>query len=160
MVHADAERGLEGAAVTRVPGTAEPRTGSPVHSILVLRRMAAMAMLGAAGFLMEAGAAELVLRADRICQAVRADNWAFAARGCQPEVVRWFLQGLSRGIVGALAPEASPFLGAMTMAVVFGLVASLLGRLPLKQAIPAYIAVQILVAGLFGLLGFLASYAS
>lgn len=126
--------------------------------MLVLRQMAAAAMLGAAIFLVEAGVAELVLRADRICQTIRAENWAFAARGCQPEVVRWFLQGLSRGVVGALAPEASFFFGVMTMAVAYGLLASLLGRLPLKQGIPAYFAIQILLAGLFGVLGFFVFY--
>jgi hypothetical protein len=144
--------------VTRLPGGAPERSGISAQPLLVLRQMAAAAMLGAAVFLVEAGAAEIILRGDRICQEIRAENWAFAARGCQPEIVRWFLQGLSRGVVGALAPGASPFLGVMTMAIAFGLVASLLGRLPLKQAIPAYFAVQILLAGLFGLLAFFVSY--
>lgn len=120
-----------------------------------LRRMVAAGMLGAAVFLMESGAAELILRADRLCQDVRATNWAFNPRGCQPEAVTWLLRGLSRGVVGALRPDISPFPGVATMVVGMGLLAALLGVLPVRRAIPAYFVLQAAAALAFGLLGYL-----
>lgn len=115
-------------------------------------------MLGAAVFLVEAGTAELVLRSDAICREVRADNWAFAARGCQPEVVRWFLQGFSRGVVGAIAPHVTPVLGVATMTALMGLVAVLVSRMRLRHAIPGYVAVEVVIAATAGLIAYFVSY--
>jgi len=120
-----------------------------------LRRMIAAGMLGAALFLVEAGAAELILRADGLCRDVRVTNWAFNPRGCQPEALTWLLRGLSRGVVGALRPEIPPFLGVATMVVGMGLVAALLAVLPLRRGIPAYFVLQAVAALAFGLLGYL-----
>ncbi len=120
--------------------------------------MAAGALAGAAIYLVEAGAFELVLRADRICQEMRAVNWAFNPRGCQPEALTWVLKGLSRGVVGALRPELSPLIGAVSMALALGLVASLLGMLPWRKAVPIYLGVQLALAAVFGLVGYLVSY--
>lgn len=121
-------------------------------------RIAAGGTLGASVFLVEAGVAELVLRGDRICQELKAANWAFNPGGCQPESLTWLLRGLSRGIVGALRPELSPLIGAATMAVGIGLVAALLGLLPLRKAVPLFLGVQLLLAGAFAFIGYLVSY--
>jgi hypothetical protein len=123
-----------------------------------LRRMAVAGLFGAAIFLVEAGTAELLLRADRHCRAIRAANWAFLARGCQPEAVGWFLQGLSRGLVGALRPDLPPFLGVAAMAVAMGSIAVVLARTPLRRAVPTYFGLQVVLAAGFGLLGFLIFY--
>lgn len=120
-----------------------------------LRRMVAAGMLGAAVFLIEAGAVELTLRADRMCQEVRAASWSFNPRGCQSEELTWVLRGLSRGLVGALQPEISPFLGVATMAVAMGLLAALLGMLPARRAVPSYFALQAAAALVFAYVGYL-----
>ena len=120
-----------------------------------VRLMVAAGLLGAAVFLIEAGTAELILRADRMCQEVRETSWSFNPRGCQPETVTWLLRGLSRGVVGALRPEMAPFLGVATMAVAMGLLSGLLGALPARRAIPAYFALQAAAALAFAFLGYL-----
>ncbi len=113
------------------------------------RAMVVAGMLGTAVFLIEAGAIELILRADRICQGIRATEWAFNPRGCQPEAVTWMLRGLSRGLLGALQPDLSPVAGVATMALAMGLIAALLGALPARRAIPVYFVVQIAAAAIF-----------
>ena len=120
-----------------------------------LRSMIFAAMLGTAVFLVEAGASELVLRADRLCQGIRLTNWAFNPRGCQPESVAWFLRGLSRGVVGALRPELTPLLGVASMAVAMGLLAALLSALPARRAIPSFFVLQLVAATIFAVLGYI-----
>ena len=122
--------------------------------------MLAAGMLGTAAFLIEAGAIELVLRADRLCQGIRSAEWAFNPRGCQPESVTWILRGLSRGLVGALRPELSPLVGVATMALAMGLIAALLGALPARRAIPIYFVVQLAAAATFTALGYLLFFIS
>ena len=123
-----------------------------------LRRLLAAGMLGAAVFLVQAGAAELVLRSDRICQEARIANWAFNPGGCQSESVRFLLQGFSHGLVGALRPDLPAAVGVLTMALLMGVLASLLGILPLRQSVPAFFIFEAAAAIVFGLLGFLALY--
>jgi hypothetical protein len=120
-----------------------------------LRGMVVAGMLGTALFLIEAGAIELILRADRLCQGIRATEWAFNPRGCQPEAVTWMLRGLSRGLLGALRPDLSPVAGVATMALAMGLIAALLSALPARRAVPAYFVVQIAAAAIFTALGYL-----
>ena len=115
-------------------------------------------MLGAAVFLVQAGAAELVLRGDRMCQEARIANWAFNPGGCQPEAVRFWLQGLSHGLVGALRPDLPAAVGVLTMALLMGVLAGLLGILPLRQSVPAFLIFEALAAIAFGFIGFLALY--
>jgi hypothetical protein len=136
--------------------SAKPRIERKVNASSpdALRRMIAAGMLGTAIFLVEAGAAELILRADRLCQAIRLTTWSFNPRGCQPEVVSLFLRGLTRGVVGAIRPEISPLLGVATMAVAMGLLAALLGVLPLRRAVPAFLALQMAAAIAFGFLAY------
>lgn len=125
----------------------------------LLRRMLAAGMLGAAVFLVQAGVAELVLRSDRICQETRASNRAFNPRGCQPESVRFLLQGLAHGAVGALRPDLPAALGVVTMAALMGVVAALLGFLPARRAMPAFLVLEALATAFFALVGFLSLYA-
>lgn len=122
-----------------------------------LRRILGAAMFGAAVFLVQAGVAELVLRSDRICQETRAANWAFNPQGCQPEGVRTVLQGLSRGPVGALRPDL-PAAGVLSMAAMMAVAAALLGFLPLRQSVPAFLILEAVAAIVFGFLGFLLLY--
>ena len=123
-----------------------------------LRRLLAAGMLGAAVFLVQAGTAELVLRSDRMCQEARFANWAFNPGGCQPESVRFLLRGLSHGLVGALRPDLPAAFGVLTMALVMGVLAGLLGILPLRRSVPAFLIFEAMSAIVFGLLGFLALY--
>jgi len=123
-----------------------------------LRRMLAAGMLGAAVFLVQAGAIEIIERGDQMCRETRASNWAFNAKGCQPETVRYMMQGLSLGPVGFLWPDLPPVLGVATMAVVMGVVAAFLGFLPLREAILAFFLVEAGVAFLFGFLGYVLPY--
>jgi hypothetical protein len=123
-----------------------------------LRRLLAAGMLGAAAFLIQAGAAEILLRGDRICQEARQANWAYNPQGCQPEGVRYLLRGLSHGIVGALRPDAPAALGVLTMAALVGVVSVFLGLLPARHAVPAYLALEVLAAVGFGMLGFMLLY--
>jgi len=120
-----------------------------------LRRMLAAAMLGMAVFLVQAGTVELILRGDRMCQQERAANWAFNPKGCQPEAVRYLLQGLSHGPLGALQPDLPAALGVITMAALIGIVAAFLGLLPLRQSIPAFLVLEALAALVFGMVGYL-----
>lgn len=122
-----------------------------------LRRMVAAGMLGASLFLIQAGAAELLLRSDRICREVRSANWAFNPQGCQPEVVRYFLQGLSRGFVGAVRPDLSAA-GVLTMAAMMGILAAFLGLLRWRDFAAAFLLIEVLAALVFGLVGFLVLY--
>jgi hypothetical protein len=115
-------------------------------------------MLGAAVFLILAGAAELVLRSDRLCQETRATNWAFNPAGCQPEPVRYFLQGLSRGPVGAFRPELPAAVGVLTMALLMGMAAVMLGWLPARQSVPVFLLLLVFAAALFGFIAYLRLY--
>jgi len=123
-----------------------------------LRQLLAAGMLGAAAFLVEAGAAELVLRADRLCRELRLEYWAFNPAGCQPEVVVRLLAGLARGPVGAVRPDLPPVLGVASMAVLTSLMATLLGFLPARRAVPLFVAMQLLAMLACGLIGFILSY--
>jgi hypothetical protein len=120
--------------------------------------MLAAGMLGAAAFLVQAGIAELVLRSDRICRVERAANWAFNPQGCQPEAVRYLLQGLSHGFVGALRPDLPAAAGVLTMGIAMGILAALLGFLRWRQAVLAFLLIEALAAAAFGFAGFLAAY--
>jgi len=123
-----------------------------------LRRLLAAGMLGAAVFLVQAGTAELVLRSDRMCQEARIANWAFNPGGCQPESVRFLLQGFSHGLVGALRPDLPAAVGVLTMALLMGVLGGFLGILPLRRSVPAFLIFEAMAAIVFGLLGFLALY--
>ena len=123
-----------------------------------LRRLLAAGLLGVAVFLVQAGAAEILLRGDRICQEARLANWAYNPRGCQTEGARYLLQGLSHGIVGAVRPDLPAALGVLTMAALVGVGSGLLGLLPLRQAVPAFLAMEVMAAVGFGMLGFMLLY--
>jgi hypothetical protein len=123
-----------------------------------LRRLLAAAMLGAAVFLVQAGVAEILLRGDRICQEARLVNWAYNPQGCQPEAIRYLLQGLSHGIVGALRPDLPPVFGVLTMAAMMAVLAGLLGLLPFRQSVPGFLLIEALAAVAFGMLGFIVVY--
>ena len=122
------------------------------------RRLLAAAMLGTAVFLVQAGVIEIVLRADRICQEARLANWAYRPRGCQAEPVRYLIQGLSRGFVGAVRPNLPPAFGVLTMAAMMAVLAGLLGLLRPRQAVPAFLMAEVLAAFGFGMLGFMLVY--
>ena len=115
-------------------------------------------MLGTAVFLVEAGVIEIVLRADRICQEARLANWAYNPSGCQAEPVRYYLQGLSRGVVGALRPDLPPAYGVLTMAAMVVVLSGLLGLVRLREAVPAFLVAEALAAFVFGMLGFMMQY--
>ncbi|MBM2844174.1 MAG: hypothetical protein HW404_2011 [Anaerolineales bacterium] len=117
-----------------------------------LRKLLAAGMLGAAVFLVQAGAAELVLRSDRMCQEARIANWAFNPGGCQSESVRFLLQGFSHGLVGALRPDLPAAVGVLTMALLMGVLAGLLGILPLRQSVLTMVLLMGVLAGLLGIL--------
>jgi hypothetical protein len=120
--------------------------------------MLAAGMLGMAVFLIQAGAAELVLRNDRLCRDTRAANWAFNPHGCQPEAVVFLLRGLAHGVVGALRPEWPPAAGVVTMAVMLGVFAAMMGLMPARRAAVIFIVVECFLAGVFGVIGFLRLY--
>jgi hypothetical protein len=120
--------------------------------------MLAAAMLGVAVFLVQAGGVELILRSDRMCQEARAANWAFNPKGCQPEAVRFLLQGLSHGPLGAFRPDLPAALGVVTMGALVGIIAAFLGFLPLRQSIPAFLGLEVLAALVFGMLGYILQF--
>lgn len=122
------------------------------------RRLLAAAMLGAAVFLVQAGVIEIVLRADRICQEARLANWAYSPRGCQAEPVRYIIQGLSRGLVGALRPDLPPAFGVLTMAGMMAVLAGLLGLLRPREAVLAFLVAEAVAAFAFGMLGYMVLY--
>jgi hypothetical protein len=119
--------------------------------------MLAAGMLGAAFFLIQAGAAELMLRSDRLCREAQVSNWAFNPSGCQPEAVRFLLQGLSRGLLGAVRPDL-PAVGVFSAAVLMGILAAFLGVLRWRDFALAYLVFDVLAGFVFGFLGFLLIY--
>ena len=135
-----------------------PHAPSPRIPADRLRRMIAAGTLGASVFLVQAGGAELVLRSDRICREASRANWAFNAPGCQPEALRHLLQGLSRGVVGAVRPEMPAPAGVFSMVVFVALVSAVLGLLPWRQSVPLYLLIEVVAALLFGFVGFLLVY--
>jgi hypothetical protein len=115
-------------------------------------------MLGASVFLIQAGAAEILLRSDRICQEARQANWAYNPQGCQPEGVRYLLRGLAHGILGAVLPDTPAALSVLSMAALVGVVSVFLALLPARRAVPAFLALEVLAAVGFGMLGFMLLY--
>jgi hypothetical protein len=114
-------------------------------------------MLGAAVFLIQAGAVEIALRNDRLCREARSDNWAVNPKGCQTESVLFLLRGLSYGVVGIVRPGL-PALGILSMALVMGAVAASLASLPARHAIPIFLIVEVMAASVFGAIAFLAFF--
>lgn len=112
------------------------------------------ALLAAALFLIEAGIAEILIAMDQDCRAsissVRLAPDPFQV--CASEWQWYLVRALSRGIVWIFNQDSAPFIGWITMGLIYSLVGGMSAQAFKGRGVVAFLIAQVgIVAALMGL---------
>jgi hypothetical protein len=112
------------------------------------------ALLAAAFFLMEAGIAEIMIATDQECRgsiaSVRLAPDPFQV--CASEWQWYLVRALSRGVVWVFNQDSAPFIGWITMGLIYSFVGGASAQTFRSRGFVAFLIVQIgMVAALMGL---------
>jgi len=104
-------------------------------------------LFAVAFFLIEAGAAEVLLARNEVCLESLSDFRLSPDpnEACMSEFEFFLARGLSRGAFGTLSPETSTFVAWPILAVFYGLVGGGFAQLPLRAAIGGFLIVHLIL---------------
>jgi len=154
--------------IAELPNSDEPRAAKPEGRILSgvsiasepLRVFAIGFLLAASFFLIEAGAAEVMLagRADCIEQLGRMRLAPNPEQACMSEFQYFLVRAVSRGVFVSADPEPSGAIAWPLMAGLYGLIGGALARLKPARGVGVYLGVHLALLMVLMSLDFLSQF--
>ena len=117
-------------------------------------------LFGMSFFLVVAGVAQVLLARNEVCLE-SLSGFRLAPNpneACMSEFGFFLARGLSRGAIGILSPSASPFIGWLVMAVIFGLIGGAFAQLSLRVAIAGFLVVFLLLLMVFMAIDYMSQF--
>jgi hypothetical protein len=118
------------------------------------------ALLAVAFFFIAAGIVEIAIGMDQECRdsvaAVRLSPDPFTV--CLPEWKHYGLRAVSRGVVWAFNPEASPIFGWLVMSLIYAVLGGISAQVFGRRGIIAFLGMFLALIALFAGIGFMKTF--